>query len=88
MEIITFLVVGLLAGWIASVLVKGRGSGVLSDIVIGVIGAFVGGFVFRLFDLTTYSFYGSLWMSVIGAVVFLLVAGIFQKRSHQGKITQ
>jgi uncharacterized membrane protein YeaQ/YmgE (transglycosylase-associated protein family) len=63
--------------------VKGQGSGMLGDIVIGVVGAFVGGFVFRLFDIIAYGFYGSFVMSVIGAVVFLMITRFFNKSHNQ-----
>lgn len=86
MNIITFLIVGLIAGWIASALVKGHGSGLISDMVIGIIGAFVGGFVFSLFDVTAYGFYGSLVMSTVGATVLLLISGFFYRRNHPGKL--
>ena len=46
MEIVWFLIVGLIAGWLASMLVKGGGYGLLGDMVVGVLGAFLGGFLF------------------------------------------
>ncbi len=46
--IIAWLVVGLIAGWLAGVVMKGGGFGLIGDIVVGLIGAFVGGFVFSL----------------------------------------
>jgi uncharacterized membrane protein YeaQ/YmgE (transglycosylase-associated protein family) len=82
MDIITFLIVGLIAGWLASLLVKGQDSGMLGDIFIGVVGSFVGGFVFRLFDVKTFGFYGSIVMSVTGAVVFLMITRFFFKNNH------
>lgn len=85
MNIVTFLIVGLLAGWMASTLVKGEGSGMLSDIVIGVIGAFVGGFIFNIFGVSVYSFPESIIMSVIGAIVFLVTIGVFYKRHYNNK---
>lgn len=82
MEVIAFLIVGLLAGWIASFLVTGKGAGLFPDIIVGVVGAFIGGYVFRYFDVTAYGFFGSLGMSVVGAVLFLLVIGVFYKRRY------
>jgi uncharacterized membrane protein YeaQ/YmgE (transglycosylase-associated protein family) len=46
MNLLWFLVVGLVAGWLAGVLVKGGGFGVIGDLVVGVIGAFLGGWLF------------------------------------------
>ena len=72
-HVITFLIVGGLAGWIASVLVKGSGFGVLGDIVVGVIGAFVGAVLASVFNIAVYGFLGVLGMSILGAVIFLLI---------------
>jgi uncharacterized membrane protein YeaQ/YmgE (transglycosylase-associated protein family) len=47
MDIITWLIVGLVAGALASMLMKGSGYGILGDIVLGIVGAFVGGWAFR-----------------------------------------
>ena len=82
MNIIAFLLVGLLSGWIASSLMEGRGAGILRDLIIGVIGAFVGGFVFSIFGVFTYGFLGSLVMSVVGAMVFLLLVRMFTGHHH------
>lgn len=83
MEFVVFLVIGVIAGWIASVLVAGEGSGMFSDVIIGAVGALVGGALYRFFDITLYGFWGSLGMATIGAVTFLLTIGVFYKnRSH------
>ena len=83
MNIVIFLVIGLLSGWIASNLIGGKGLGVMMDLVVGVIGAFVGGYIFQLIDITVNSVWGEIATSVIGAVVFLLIVGMFQKRSYE-----
>tara|TARA_B110001454_G_scaffold16145_1_gene14569 strand:+ start:54234 stop:54506 length:273 start_codon:yes stop_codon:yes gene_type:complete len=77
MNIIVFLLVGLLAGWIASSLMRGEGLGILADIIVGVIGAFVGGFIFEMAGVGIYGFWSALGMSVIGAMVFLFIVGLF-----------
>ena len=59
MNIIIFLAVGLIAGWLASNLIEGRGYGGLGDIVVGVIGAFIGGFIFDLFGIVLHGFWGN-----------------------------
>ncbi len=76
-EIILFLTVGLISGWIASNFVEGRGYGGVGDIVLGIIGAFIGGFIFKSFGIQVYGFWGSLMVSVIGAVTFLFVIDLF-----------
>ena len=77
MNIIVFLLVGLLAGWIASSLMKGEGLGFPGDIIVGVIGAFVGGFIFDMAGVAVYGFWSALGVSVIGAMVFLFIIGLF-----------
>jgi uncharacterized membrane protein YeaQ/YmgE (transglycosylase-associated protein family) len=73
LSLLGWIVVGLVAGAIASRIVAGRGFGCLADIIVGVIGAFVGGFLISLFihTSTVYGFVGSLIVAVIGATVFL-----------------
>ena len=75
MGIIAWVVLGLIAGFIASKIVNHTGSGVLMDIVLGVVGALVGGFVFSMFGavgVTGFNIY-SMLVAVIGAVVVLWV---------------
>jgi uncharacterized membrane protein YeaQ/YmgE (transglycosylase-associated protein family) len=73
LSLLGWIVVGLIAGAIASRVVAGRGFGCLADIVVGIIGAFVGGFVVSLFihTSTAYGFIGSLLVAVLGATLFL-----------------
>ena len=73
MSIIGWLVLGLIAGFIASKLYAGSGQGVLLDIVLGIVGAFVGGFLFSLVGatpITGFNLY-SMFVAVVGAVVVL-----------------
>ena len=75
MSILAWIVLGLIAGFIASKLVNKSGEGILLDIVLGVVGAVVGGYVFQMFGhsgVTGLNIY-SLFVAVIGAVLFLLV---------------
>lgn len=71
MELLWFLIIGLLAGWIAGMVMKGGGYGLIGDLIVGVIGAFVGGFVFRLLNITAYGTIGTLVMATIGAINFI-----------------
>ena len=75
MSILAWIVLGLIAGFIGSKLVNKTGEGVLLDIVLGVVGALVGGYLFSIFGahgVTGLNLY-SLFVAVIGAVVVLLV---------------
>ncbi len=86
MNIIIFLVIGILVGWLAGVIVKGHGLGTLGDMVVGVIGSFVGGFIFDIFGLTSYGSWGAFVTSVIGAVIFLFLVGLFAGPSRSQRI--
>ena len=75
MSILAWLVVGLIAGFIASKIVNKTGSGILMDIVLGVIGAFVGGWLFNMLghsSATGINIY-SIFVATIGAIVVLVV---------------
>jgi uncharacterized membrane protein YeaQ/YmgE (transglycosylase-associated protein family) len=75
MSIIVWLILGLIAGFIASKIVNQSGAGLVLDIVLGVIGAVVGGFLFSLVGaepVTGFNIY-SIFVAVIGAVVVLIV---------------
>jgi uncharacterized membrane protein YeaQ/YmgE (transglycosylase-associated protein family) len=75
MGIIAWVVLGLIAGFIASKIVNHTGSGIIMDIVLGVVGALVGGFVFSLFGavgVTGFNIY-SMLVATVGAVVVLWI---------------
>ena len=72
MDFIWFILIGLAAGWLAGQLVKGGGFGLVGDIVVGVVGAVLGGFLFSTFGVSTGGgLLGSLIVATIGAVVLL-----------------
>jgi uncharacterized membrane protein YeaQ/YmgE (transglycosylase-associated protein family) len=74
MNFIWFLIVGLIAGWLAGVLVKGGGFGLIGDLVVGVIGAFIGGFLFSFLGLASNGgLLGSIVVATIGAVVLVVI---------------
>ena len=75
MSILAWIILGLIAGFVASKIVNKAGEGILLDIVLGVVGAVVGGFIFRFFGASGVSGLNlySLVVAVIGSVVFLLI---------------
>jgi uncharacterized membrane protein YeaQ/YmgE (transglycosylase-associated protein family) len=80
--IIAWLVVGLIAGWLAGLVMKGGGYGILGDIVMGIIGALVGGFLFGLLmPGSSAGLLGSIVVSFIGAVVFIAIVRALPGRS-------
>lgn len=66
-----FLIIGIIAGWLAGQITHGAGFGLIGDLVVGVVGAFVGGFLFKMFSITTYGTLGDLVMATVGAIVML-----------------
>ena len=68
-----FLVVGLIAGWLAGKIVKGGGFGLIGDLVVGVIGSYIGGYLFKVFDLSVYGTIGEIIMATIGAILLLWI---------------
>ena len=79
MQIVWFLFVGLVAGWLAGKITKGSGFGMVGDIVIGVIGAFVGGFLFRLVGISAGGTIGSIIVATLGALVLVYAVGAIRK---------
>lgn len=72
--------IGLVAGFLAGVIVKGRGFGILGDIVVGIFGAIVGAWLFSAIGLTAYGVPGTLVMSLVGAIAFLALINAFVVR--------
>ena len=85
MGIISWIIFGALAGWVASMLVgTNREQGWLANIVVGIVGAFVGGILWGLLfgDRVEFGWsIGSFVVAVIGAVVLLLVLGLVRRRA-------
>jgi len=73
-DLLSWLFVGLLAGFFASVVVRGRGYGCFLDIVIGLVGAFIGGFLASFLGITgTFHFWGTLLIAFLGACVLVAI---------------
>lgn len=79
MDIVWFLLIGICAGWLASQIMKGGGSGLITDLIMGVIGAVLGGFLFRLLGLEANGLLGSLVTATVGAVVLLAGLRAFKR---------
>ncbi len=82
MSFLAWLVVGLIAGFLASKVINKTGEGLVMDIILGVVGAFVGGFIFNFFGAsgaTGINLY-SIFVAFIGAVVVLLIYHMVVRR--------
>jgi uncharacterized membrane protein YeaQ/YmgE (transglycosylase-associated protein family) len=71
MHLFWFLIIGIVAGWLAGKLTRGQGFGLIGDLVIGIIGALVGGFIFQLLGVVSFGIIGSLVTATVGAVMLL-----------------
>ena len=75
---LSFLLVGLIAGWAAERLM-GRNHTLLMNLGVGVVGAYLGAFLFRLLGLTSTGFIGALVVAILGSVVLLAIVGMVRK---------
>ncbi len=75
--LIWWILIGLLAGWIAGTISRGRGFGCLANIALGLVGAVIGGWIFTKLNIVAFGFFGSLAAAVLGAVVLVAIARLF-----------
>ncbi len=75
--IIAWLLLGLIAGWLAGKLARGRGFGCITDIILGLIGSFIGGWVFTRLGIFGGGFLFSLAAATLGAVILVAIAHLF-----------
>jgi uncharacterized membrane protein YeaQ/YmgE (transglycosylase-associated protein family) len=72
--IIAWIVIGLLAGWLAGVVMPGRGYGLIGDLIVGLIGAFIGGLIVGLLAPgSSFGFWGSLLVALVGACILVAI---------------
>lgn len=74
-----WLLIGGIAGWIAGNVMKGGGFGVVINIVVGIVGAVLGGFIFSLLGVTYGGIIGSLIVATVGAIILLFLAGLIKR---------
>ena len=74
MGLIGAIIIGGIAGWLAGMIMKGKGQGILMNIVIGIVGGFIGGFLFGLLGMGgDTNLIGSLVVATVGAVILLWI---------------
>lgn len=73
------ILIGILAGWIAEKVMK-RNHGLLTNLIVGVVGALLGGFLAGLMGISFGGFVGSLVVSTVGAILLLVILGAIRKR--------
>jgi uncharacterized membrane protein YeaQ/YmgE (transglycosylase-associated protein family) len=72
-----WLIIGLVAGWLAGKIARGRGFGCITDIILGIVGSFIGGWVFMKLGILGGGFWYSLAAATLGAVILVSIAHLF-----------
>jgi uncharacterized membrane protein YeaQ/YmgE (transglycosylase-associated protein family) len=78
-SILAAIIIGIAAGWIAEQ-VMGRRHGLLTNLLVGIVGAFLGAFVASMLGVEFAGFWGSLAVSAVGAILLLAIVGMFRRR--------
>ena len=78
-SIIYFVVVGVVAGFLAGKIMKGKGYGFIGNLAVGIVGAVIGGFVFGLLGLSSYGIIGSIVSALVGAIILIWIIGKLKK---------
>jgi len=78
---IALLFIGLLAGWLSSKIMKGKGSGLIFNLIIGVFGAYIGGAVFNWLNISLGNgFIGLLITATIGSIILIFIARLISRK--------
>jgi uncharacterized membrane protein YeaQ/YmgE (transglycosylase-associated protein family) len=77
--LIWFLLIGLIAGWLAGKVMRGGGYGVVGDMIVGVIGALVGGWLFGILGISAGGLIGSIITAFVGAVLLILLLRLIRR---------
>lgn len=80
MEIIIFLLIGAVAGWLAGKIMKGGGFGLLVNIIVGIVGGFLGGWLMGLVGISKGGLIWQIIVSVIGACLLLFIISLFKRK--------
>ena len=78
-SLIIFLVIGLVAGWLASRIMRAGPFGLVGDLIVGVIGSFIGVWLFGLLGVSAGGILGSLVMALVGAIVLLYLLRLLKR---------
>ncbi len=88
MDLLTWLIVGLIAGVLASLVMGGTGYGIIGDIIIGIVGAFIGGWIFDALAVESPfgGLAGTIFVAFIGAVVLLFVLRLIRGATYTRRV--
>jgi uncharacterized membrane protein YeaQ/YmgE (transglycosylase-associated protein family) len=74
---IAWILIGLIAGWLAGKVTRGKGFGCLANVLLGLVGAVIGGWIFSRLHIEAWDFIGSLAAAVVGAVLLVSIGQLF-----------
>jgi uncharacterized membrane protein YeaQ/YmgE (transglycosylase-associated protein family) len=75
-----FILIGAVAGWIGGKLIRGEGFGLLGNIIVGIVGAVLGGWIFDRMGIAEPNIIYEIAAAVVGSVVFLLLIGLLKRK--------
>jgi uncharacterized membrane protein YeaQ/YmgE (transglycosylase-associated protein family) len=76
-SLLSWLLIGLIAGWLAGKIARGRGFGCITDIILGLVGGVLGGWIFTRLGIVGYGFLFSLAAATLGAVILVAIVHLF-----------
>ena len=79
MHVLAWIVVGVIAGWITGLIVKGRGYGLVGDLIIGLLGGLIGGWLFSRFGWTAMTWLGEIIVAIVGGVVLVTIVRLLRR---------
>lgn len=78
-SLLGWIVIGIIAGWLTGKLMRGAGYGILMDLILGLIGAVIGGWIFGQLGILSYGFLGSLAAATVGAVILVAIVRLVRR---------
>jgi uncharacterized membrane protein YeaQ/YmgE (transglycosylase-associated protein family) len=79
MDFLWFILIGIVAGWLAGLIMKGGGYGLIGDLIVGVIGSLLGGFLFGLIGISTAGKLGALVTATVGAIALIFLLRLIRR---------
>lgn len=73
MSILIWIISGIIAGWLTGLIMKGRGFGIIGDLIVGLVGGLIGGYVFSLLGLRAGGWIGEIVVAVVGGIIFVAI---------------
>lgn len=81
MNILLWLISGIIAGWLTGLIMKGGGFGILGDLVVGLLGGLIGGFLAGLVGIEPSNWVGQVLVAVVGGIVLVAILRLIPARS-------